>query len=161
MNQTFKFLKPFIIGLSGFIPTIFAIIQGVDPTETCEQDIHNMSLNGNSSSGDTIFETKIRFSAEVFFASLLVTLMISWSALILLQSLPVCKRESKLQIILQSNDMELKAKLRGESLENCLSLITPKSSDINQEFKANRPSVRYDKIQVQLSVHFRDFHFFR
>lgn len=106
-------------GLSGFIPTVFAIIQGVDPTDSCEQNNHNQSVNTNSSDTKNV-RIELRFSAEIFFTSLLATLLISWLALILLQILPVCKEESKLakkKAVVIQKDVEPMIELRVKNQE--------------------------------------------
>ncbi len=88
--------------MSGFIPSIVALIQGVGEEKNCNNDNNNnnnnitgLLVNQNETIKANVTVIEPRFSVEVFFASLLCTLLISWIAFILLQFLPICKKEMR------------------------------------------------------------------
>ncbi|CAG2171444.1 unnamed protein product, partial [Oppiella nova] len=117
-----NYLTPYLIGegLSGFLPTIFALLQGVQQSESCEA-YNEMSVNASAS--DAKHLSQLTFSAQYFFVSLLFTLMISWLALILLQILPVCKQEVRpMEAKERPTDRESIRKLHDKSPENVLSI---------------------------------------
>lgn len=152
--------KLFNVGLSGFIPTLFAIAQGVDPTDPTQTASDKCGQNyTNSSQTDSIEEvdSKLRFSPEIFFGSLLFTVMISWSALALLQWLPVCKNESKKHC----KQQEIRLKSIGEVNQQFLE-IKEYWNNNNEEDK--RFNVSQDSMNVEgynlpvLEVIFTFFH---
>ncbi|CAG2103133.1 unnamed protein product, partial [Medioppia subpectinata] len=102
-----KYLTPFLIGegLSGFIPTLFALLQGVEQNE-CENAMNS--------------ESNLRFSAKFFFSSLLLTLIISWISLVLLQSLPDCRHETRRQT---PQDVDNKNTIGNRKYKYLLSVI--------------------------------------
>jgi hypothetical protein len=85
--------------LSGFIPSIVALIQGVGEEKNCNNNnnsnITGLLVNRNETIEANVTAIEPRFSVEVFFSSLLFTLSISWIAFILLQFLPICKKEMR------------------------------------------------------------------
>ena len=118
--------------------------------DSCEKNNTNFNTNSSSDQSlDTNSETKLRFSVEVFFGSLLITLLISWLALILLQILPVCKRESRLEMLKEKNK-EAVVKLKDNPMEMSSTLENCANFDNNsQEFETNN-SVTFDRIYVQI-----------
>jgi len=92
LNIRIIYLK-LVLGLSGFIPSIVALLQGVGENNDCSHDNNTLNGNLNGTIKATVIEP--RFSVEVFFTSLLFTLLISWIAFILLQFLPICKKEMR------------------------------------------------------------------
>ncbi|CAG2171262.1 unnamed protein product [Oppiella nova] len=114
-----NYLTPYLIGegLSGFLPTIFAVLQGVQQSESCDA-YSEMSVNASVSDGKHV--SRLRFSAQFFFVSLLFTLMISWLALILLQILPVCKREVRpVEATERPTDCESIRRLHDNPIKRC------------------------------------------
>ncbi len=85
--------------MSGFIPSIVALIQGVGEEKNCNNNnnsnITGLLVNRNETIEANVTAIEPRFSVEVFFSSLLFTLSISWIAFILLQFLPICKKEMR------------------------------------------------------------------
>lgn len=84
-------LTPYLIGegLSGFIPIVLALIQGVGESGSCDEltesiENENKSCYSNENCDDDSIGvnslSEPLFSQNVFFTSLLVTLLISWVA---------------------------------------------------------------------------------
>ncbi|XP_050427065.1 solute carrier family 52, riboflavin transporter, member 3-A isoform X2 [Adelges cooleyi] len=101
-------------GLSGFLPSIIAIAQGVGTT-SCATIIKN---------GHTITTkevTNARFSSQIFFIIIGVLMFASTVSYICLEYLPVCKKE-KLQIK-KSQNLETESNLNTIKSSNIVLLI--------------------------------------
>lgn len=77
-------LTPYLIGegLSGFIPIVVATIQGVGESESCDDEAVDGQYSCTANGTCPIIEKVDQplFSPNVFFTSLLVTLLLSWLA---------------------------------------------------------------------------------
>ncbi len=126
--------------MSGFIPSIVALIQGVGEEKNCNDDNNNniteLLVNRSETIKANVTVIEPRFSVEVFFSSLLFTLLISWIAFILLQFLPICKKEMR--------------KLNKHSLKNTEELR--KFSVQESEVEENTESVEsYESVDDEVS----------
>ena len=127
-----RHLTPYLIGegLSGFIPIVVAMIQGsVEETAECEQNSTSViekvgdTESGNTSSMSANFgesTANILFGPSVFFVSLLVTLLISWTAFFWLLYSPKARSEHVLDpktavLLLQERKENVKVNDEGES----------------------------------------------
>uniref|UniRef100_T1ISW6 Phospholipid-transporting ATPase n=1 Tax=Strigamia maritima TaxID=126957 RepID=T1ISW6_STRMM len=80
-------------GLSGFLPSMMALVQGVDEYTHCENiTVFNSTLNQTEYRLEPL-DANPNFSPEVFFAFLFAMMLLSSAGFIMLNYLPVAKRE--------------------------------------------------------------------
>ncbi|XP_035231438.1 solute carrier family 52, riboflavin transporter, member 3-A-like [Stegodyphus dumicola] len=90
------YLTPYLVGegLSGLVPSLVAIAQGIENPE-CVNETRTNIVNGTNMTHfvQTYQVKEPRFSPEWFFAILLAMVLLSWLAFILLDKLPFCQTE--------------------------------------------------------------------
>ncbi|GIY59733.1 hypothetical protein CDAR_120811 [Caerostris darwini] len=92
------YLTPYLVGegLSGLVPSLVAIAQGIESPECTNETrtIFSEETGTNISTHTLVPRIKEpRFSPEWFFAILLAMVLFSWLAFVLLDKLPFCQKE--------------------------------------------------------------------
>ncbi|CAL1279038.1 unnamed protein product [Larinioides sclopetarius] len=92
------YLTPYLVGegLSGLVPSLVAIAQGIENPECVNvtEEIFSPEIGGNITTEVLLPRIKEpRFSPEWFFVILLAMVLFSWLAFILLDKLPFCQKE--------------------------------------------------------------------
>lgn len=88
------YMTPYLVGegLSGLIPTLVAIAQGIGHGEDSCPPQQSGNVSNFDVNDEMLAAREPRFSLEVFFMSLLVTLLVSWIAFIVLWATPCARR---------------------------------------------------------------------
>ncbi|CAG2101637.1 unnamed protein product [Medioppia subpectinata] len=131
-----KYLMSYLIGqgLSGLIPSIVAIIQGIGGNPEC--------VAPTAGANTTIAHyPEPRFSVSVFFIFLLVMVLLSWFAFVLLNHLKACQSER----VTHKDDSEVENQLKAVTETVRSDSRSDKSSDelqLNSESYLNRSNDR-------------------
>lgn len=117
-------LTPYLIGegLSGFIPIVVAIVQGVGESESCEvvdvmkEEIGKQTCAVNESCSVPEGKTSKQplFSPNVFFTSLLATLLLSWFAFFWLLYSKTAKTEYKTECVPKEKGLDMNENSKAE-----------------------------------------------
>ncbi|GFT97107.1 solute carrier family 52, riboflavin transporter, member 3-B, partial [Nephila pilipes] len=92
------YLTPYLVGegLSGLVPSLVAIAQGIENPECMNETQITFSEETAENVTSYVMVPLVkepRFSPEWFFAILLFMVLFSWLAFILLDKLPFCQKE--------------------------------------------------------------------
>ncbi|GBN44715.1 Solute carrier family 52, riboflavin transporter, member 3-B [Araneus ventricosus] len=98
LHQRPCYLTPYLVGegLSGLVPSLVAIAQGIENPECVNvtETTFSPEIGGNVTTEVLMPRIKEpRFSPEWFFVILLAMVLFSWLAFILLDKLPFCQKE--------------------------------------------------------------------
>lgn len=134
-NNRHEYVTAFFIGggLSGLIPGILAIAQGTYEVEC----VNKSTINNTTDEIEWNMEPELhkpRFSVEVYLSCLLLLLLSSSISFLLLNVLPVCKREHTPTAVTEGEENQ-----GYEEEEDYLSHYTAQRIDMTNRYSANVP----------------------
>ncbi|XP_002734935.1 solute carrier family 52, riboflavin transporter, member 3-A-like [Saccoglossus kowalevskii] len=146
-----KFMTPYFVGegLSGLIPALIGLIQGGGGNSECLNTSYTNSTTNFTSYQQIYYHPPPRFSVEVFFSILVIMLSCSLISFVMLNHLPLAKRQ-----MIQNTDLKTK-RMRGydivaDNTDEGVSIEMVNKHKHSTVTEINAENLKYGQIKTRL-----------